>query len=210
MTHHPTQANLGPWAPLLPQQAGTLFAAQRCPWWIAGGWALDLFIGRQTRDHGDLDVEVLRRDQTEVQRFLVGWDLHTAASGVLRPWPPGERLGDEIDSIWCRPTPEAPWALQVMFARARGGDWVYRRQMEITRPLGETRLRTPDGLPFLAPEIQLLYKSKAPRPKDETDFAMIHSLLDTQRKRWLVHALTRTHPDHPWLHRLNAANADEA
>ncbi len=210
MTHHPTQANLGPWAPLLPQQAGTLFAAQRCPWWIAGGWALDLFIGRQTRDHGDLDVEVLRRDQTEVQRFLVGWDLHTAASGVLRPWPPGERLGDEIDSIWCRPTPEAPWALQVMFARARGDDWVYRRQMEITRPLGETRLRTPDGLPFLAPEIQLLYKSKAPRPKDETDFAMIHSLLDTQRKRWLVHALTRTHPDHPWLHRLNAANADEA
>ena len=209
MTHHPTQANLGPWAPLLPQQAGTLFAALRCPWWIAGGWAIDLFAGRQTRDHEDCDVEVLRRDQTDVQRCLVGWDLHTAANGVLRPWPPGEWLGDEIHSIWCRPTPDAPWALQIMFAEAQGDDWVYRRLPTITRPLGEVGLCTPDGLRFLAPEIQLLYKSKAPRPKDEADFAMVLPLLDTQRKGWLVHALTRSHPAHPWLHRLNAADTDE-
>jgi len=159
VTHRPTPANLGPWAPLLPQQAGALLHPWRCPWWIAGGWAIDLFIGRQTRDHEDCDVELLRRDQMEVQRCLVGWDLHTAANGVLRPWPPRVWLGDEIHSIWCRPTADAPWAVQVMFAEAREEHWVYRRQQGITRPLGEVGLCTPDGLPFLAPEMQLLYKS---------------------------------------------------
>ncbi len=174
MTHRPAPAELGPWAPLLPQQAGALLRPLRCPWWIAGGWAIDLFIGRQTRDHEDCDVELLRRDQMEVQWCLVGWDLHIAANGVLRPWPPGVWLSDEIHSIWCRPTPDAPWALQVMFAEARDEHWVYRRLPTITRPLGEVGLRTPDELPFLAPEMQLLYKSKAPRPKDEADFAMVH------------------------------------
>ena len=29
-------------------------------WWVAGGWALDLFLGRMTRPHHDVDVAILR------------------------------------------------------------------------------------------------------------------------------------------------------
>ncbi len=206
MAHLPgaTATEHGPWQPLSPEQAGTLFHSLRAPWWIAGGWALDLFAGRLTRDHADLDVEVLRRDQIEVRRCLAGWDLHTAANGVLQPWPPSEPLGDEIQSIWCRPTPSAPWALQIMFAETRGGDWVYRRLSTITRPLGEVGLRTPDGLPYLAPEIQLLYKAKSPRPKDDADFSMVLPLLSQAQWRWLARTLTEAHPGLPWLSRLSA------
>jgi hypothetical protein len=200
-----TPTEHGPWQPLSPAQVGTLLRSLRAPWWIAGGWALDLFAGRQTRDHADLDVEVLRRDQMEVRRCLAGWDLHTAASGVLRPWPPGEPLGDEIHSIWCRPAQDAPWALQIMFAEARGGDWVYRRVPTITRPLGEVGLRTPDGLPYIAPEIQLLYKAKSPRPKDDADFSMVLPLLNSAQSHWLARALTESHPDHNWLSQISAA-----
>lgn len=28
------------------------------PWYVAAGWALDLFHGRQTREHGDIEIAI--------------------------------------------------------------------------------------------------------------------------------------------------------
>jgi hypothetical protein len=39
-------------------------------WWIAGGWAVDLFLGEQTRVHDDVDVAVLRRDEHELVELV--------------------------------------------------------------------------------------------------------------------------------------------
>ena len=58
-------------------------------------------------------------------------------------------------------------------------------------------------LPYLAPEIVLLFKAKAPRAKDEADFAGVLPLLDARRKAWLDAALGLVHPDHPWRTALN-------
>ena len=58
------------WDPLRPQDAVSEFAAWAAPWWVAGGWAIDLLLGRQTREHGDLDLLVLRRDQAPVREEL--------------------------------------------------------------------------------------------------------------------------------------------
>jgi hypothetical protein len=33
------------------------------PYWIIGGWAIDLAVGRVTRDHADVDVMLLERDK---------------------------------------------------------------------------------------------------------------------------------------------------
>ena len=77
--------DLGPWQPFTVGVAARLLAGLPAPWWIAGGWALDLFVGRQSRAHDDLDVEVLRRDQFVLQRLLAGWDPRVAAGGLLRP-----------------------------------------------------------------------------------------------------------------------------
>ena len=150
---NPPATDLGRWDPMPTRQVADLLGRLRAPWWIAGGWALDLFVGRPTRGHGDTDVEVLRRDQLEVRRHLEGWDLHSAAQGVLRPWEPGERLGEGVNSVWCRRSPGEAWALQIMLADARGDEWVYRRAPTITRPLAEVGATTPDGIPYLAPEI---------------------------------------------------------
>ena len=54
---------------------------------IAGGWAIDLFLGRQTRPHHDLDIQILRRDQAALRGLLADWDLHLAGDGRLQPWP---------------------------------------------------------------------------------------------------------------------------
>jgi len=45
------------WEPLRPDDAVELLRGLDVPWWIAGGWSLDLFLGYESRPHVDLDVE---------------------------------------------------------------------------------------------------------------------------------------------------------
>src|ERR1700694_1145532 len=83
----------GPWEALTVDQVATRLAAAPFPWWIAGGWAIDLFVGHQTRPHDDIDIVVLRRDQRAVQEAMADWELWAAdPPGSLRPWSPGESL----------------------------------------------------------------------------------------------------------------------
>jgi Aminoglycoside-2''-adenylyltransferase len=49
------------WHPPSLAGLGELLRDAPFPWWIAGGWAIDLFVARPTRAHHDLDVELLRR-----------------------------------------------------------------------------------------------------------------------------------------------------
>jgi hypothetical protein len=198
--------DLGPWQPLAVRDLAPLLAGMAFPWWVAGGWAIDLFVGHQTRLHDDLDVLVLRRDQLAVHQALRGWDLHAAdPPGTLRPWAPGETLGASIHDIWCRPAAAAPWAVQLMLADvdATGTRWVFRRDSRVTGSLSSLGRRSAEGITYVAPEVQLLYKAKqAPLPKDEEDFAVALPLLDAPSRRWLTQALITLQPEHPWLERL--------
>lgn len=195
---------LGRWMPLPVAELSRLLAPARFLWWVAGGHALDLFLGRSTRAHDDLDVEVLRRDQHAAQRLLAGWgwELHVAAGGRLRPWRDGEWLGAGDNSVWCRPTPAAPWCLQLLLASSGNGNWVFRRNPVIVRPLERIGLRTADGVPYLAPVLQLLFKAKDPRAKDIADFNLVLPELRGADRAWLASALAATYPGHPWLARL--------
>ncbi|HEY7782312.1 MAG TPA: aminoglycoside adenylyltransferase [Ktedonobacterales bacterium] len=201
----------GEWRPMPPHEVAHLFAALAAPWWIAGGWAIDLFLGTSTRAHEDIDVQVARRDQAAVRALLRGWDVQEAGHPTTPPndwpfreWRPNATLSPDIHDVWCRPTAGAPWALQLMVAELTGTDWVFRRDSRIRRPITTLGLGTADGIPYLAPEIQLLYKAKAPRPKDEADFSNALPFLDSARRQWLADALLLAHPDHPWLARLGA------
>jgi hypothetical protein len=66
------------------------------------------------------------------------------------------------------------------------------------------------GIPLLAPEIQLLYKSGTPRPKDEEDYAGILPVLEPGRVARLLELLTAYRPEHPWLEMLHERLADTA
>lgn len=191
------------WRPLDPGGAATLLADVACRWWIAGGWALDLHVGRQTRHHDDIDVVVLREDLPTVQRHLHGWTLMAAdPPGTLRDWRTGEQLPRTVHDVWCRPAGDDAWALQLMVVDPVAGEWVYPHDPRIRRPLatiGTTTPATPHPLPVLAPEIQLLHKSRRPRAKDEADFDAAQGHLSPARRAWLRDALRLTDPAHPWL-----------
>mgnify|MGYP007135459534 CR=1 FL=1 len=89
-----------------------------------------------------------------------------------------------------------------MVADITDDQWLFRRDIRISRPLATIGRRTDDGIPYLTPEIQLLYKAKTPRPKDEADFARTLPYLDGESRQWLVQALALVHPGHPWLIQL--------
>jgi hypothetical protein len=199
--------DLGPWEPLTPAALRGRFAGSRFRWWIAGGWSLDLLVGRQTRRHADIDVTVLRADVRAVRTHFAAWDLYVAdppGSGTLRPWRADEELAPDLHDVWCRRTPGEPWRFQIMVDEAEDEEWVYRRHPGVRRPVATLRGRasSPD-LPVLSPEIQLLYKSKGRREKDEVDFSRVLPLLTVEEKEWLAQALRRVEPGHPWSDRLS-------
>ena len=67
-------------------------------------------------------------------------------------------------------------------------------------------LRSDSGIPFMAPEMALLFKSKlgenGMRPKDHADFLAVRDSLNTERRAWLRWALIATYENHPWIEML--------
>lgn len=179
----------------------TLFHAYPRPYWIAGGWALDLFAERVRRPHTDVDVVVLARDLDEVARRLTAPRpvVEHPETGVRRPWARGEVLTPGPNAL-VFPDDFHPSPIQILFAASDADQWVYHRgRGTIRKPLAEITLRSPDGIPYLAPEVVLLFKSRGGRPKDDADFNDVAHLLDPDRRRWLLDRIAPRYPDHPWL-----------
>jgi len=192
------------WQALTPTELKNTLNSLSCPWSIAGGWSIDLFLGRQTRQHKDIDIIVQRKDQLEIQRALKNWELWVAdPPGTLRPWRKSEILNKEIQDIWCRRTKNDPWQIQIMLFDVEQGDWIYKRDESVRRKLDETFLGTKDGYSILAPEVQLLYKSKSIRDQDQADFENALVGLSTTQRAWLKHALIKVYNnDHIWIDAL--------
>jgi hypothetical protein len=92
-----------------------------------------------------------------------------------------------------------------MLDESSGGDWVSRRDERIGRPITGIGLVTADGIPGLAPEIELFYKADNGRPKDETDFAAALPVLAKPQRQWLSDALSVVYGrGHRWRARLLA------
>jgi hypothetical protein len=70
--------------------------------------------------------------------------------------------------------------------------------------LAESYCQTAQGIPVLAPELQLLHKATLHRPKDQYDFQTDLADLGPDQRTWLQRALARCRPDDPWLEALNA------
>jgi hypothetical protein len=197
------RTDLGRWEPAGVEEVAAAFARHPGPWWVAGGVAIELAVGRRIRDHSDIDVGVLRADHLAAHDVLVGWELWAAdPPGTLRPWARGEVLPREVYDVWCRPSAAAPWRIQLMLDESDGTDWISRRDLGIRLPLGIAVRRTAGGVPYLAPQVQLYYKAESPRPMDLTDPDATLPVLGPPERAWLRVAIERQDPGHPWLDRL--------
>ena len=196
----------GPWARRTPTDVAALFDGYPGVWWVAGGWALEAFTG-VAREHEDTDPSVLRRDLPLLRRHLAGrLDIWCASSGGLRPLLPDDDpdgpadgvLPEGCGQVWTRASALDPWEYDILLAPGTADEWVYKRDASLRMPMTEA-LWERDGVRYLRPEIQLLYKAKGLRPKDQADFDATLPFLDDRRRAWLRDGLERTLPGHPWL-----------
>ncbi len=189
------------WQPLTVEEVSLLLKDISIPWGIAGGWALDLHIGRQTRQHKDIDIIVFRHDQQEVYSYLSqDWILYKAYKGTLEIWE-GEPL-EQVNDIWMKKGETSAWAFQFMFVDQVEEYWIYRRHPSIRRKASDIFLTTQEPICYLRPEIQLLYKggSSVIREKDDLDWQTILPYLTIEEKEWLVSGLKGQFPEgHRWI-----------
>lgn len=190
---------LGVWQPLALDVAARLFHDLAGRWWIAGGWAIDLFLGRQTRDHADLDISILRADQARLSQLLRGWEIHVAHDGRLTPWD-GEPLVRPRHQFWVRRERDAPWAFEILIEDHDRDRWLYRKDHAIAMPLERLGRVGADCLPYICPEVALLFKSGRPgHDRNAHDFQVAALALDPAGRAWLRQALAAAEPSHPWL-----------
>lgn len=168
-------------------------------WFVAGGWAIDLYLGKPTRPHGDIEIGIFRRDQAALHDYLDGWLLHKLINGERSVWRRSESLELPVHELHCFNATADPQQLEVLLNESNENEWVYRRNERVRKSLAKCLLTSNAGVRILCPEVVLLYKSKNPRAKDDQDFAAVIKYLDTERKDWLKNAIAFCDSEHRWL-----------
>jgi hypothetical protein len=202
------------WEPWQPGQLAALLQGVTAPWYVAAGWALDLFRGEQTREHEDLEIGLPNTPEAfgQVREALRGYDIEVAGGpppGHL--WPVASSAFAVTHQTWVSEVRQSDgdgpaqriYRLDIFREPQREGRWVYRRDESITLPYDQVIRHDTDGIPYLAPHIVLLFKAKAARPKDEVDLAGTLPLLAPEDRSWLTTTLGRVHPGHKWLDQMS-------
>ena len=208
-------------------------------WAVCGGDAIDLFVGKQTRLHKDIDVAVLWDDREQIiQGFLdMKWRVFEPDGGLLREI---RSLSEDLrteDNLWCiRPGTDSYTIVrhhdnyyeistdredqdildyvEVLFNRVMNGQFLYKRNPSIY--LDNYLYHSESGIPYLAPEMVLLYKSifvrytnspeEAHRIMVENyrhDFDVAAEKMTMEQRQWLENALLCSYPNgHEWIGKL--------
>jgi Aminoglycoside-2''-adenylyltransferase len=200
----PIEPDFSKWNAWRPEAVARLFEGVRLPWYVAAGWALELFRGEQRREHEDLELAVPNTRFDELAAVLEGFEVFVI-TGRAEATPLAEardRLAD-TQQTWIREPATGLWRFDVFREPSDGDTWICRREPAIRMPYATLIEWTDDGIPYGRPEVVLLFKAKhAQEQKNQADFEATLPLLDSTRVEWLRDALERVHPGHRWLEAL--------
>jgi len=203
-----------------------LMSTFRPQWSLCGGWAVDAWLGRQTRDHLDIDISVFEDDQHALFDHLAGWQLiahdNQVAGDSTQSWD-GRRL-ERPAHIHASPDPDtvsawvgnaavpfqsqqAGFKLEILLDERSGRNWIVSLQPRISLPLRRCIQRSAWGMPTVVPEVLLFYKATAylgveglkDRPHDKLDFLALLPRLTSKQHSWLWKAISLVQPGHAWL-----------
>ena len=163
------------------------------PWFLCGGWAIDAWLGEQTRSHLDVDICVFIDDQQALFQHLDGWNLvahDDETEDALQARPGAWRPSSEIWSgrrlilpahLHARPPGEANLAalmqwvtpphtavrdgldFDIIFNEGDAESWVLNDSPRIVLPMEKAVRRTPAGIPSATPEVLAFFKASAYR-----------------------------------------------
>ncbi len=193
---HPADVEWEAWRP---EDVARRLAGSDVPWRVSAGWAIDLFLGEERREHEDLEIAVPADRFAEVAAALAELDFYVVTRGVAEPVAEAAELMETIHQTWGLDRAGNRWRLDVFREPYDSGGWVARRDDTIRLPYADVIEHTAAGIPYERPEIVLLFKAKHSRPKDESDLAAVLPRLSAERRALLAGWLERVHPDHFWL-----------
>jgi hypothetical protein len=193
-------------------------------WSLCGGWAVDAWLGRLTREHGDVDLSVFVDDQHLLFEHLRDWQLlaHDPVFDEKAPghnaewWDGGRRLehpshihGRAPESSGAMPEGGIAWPkdgfwLDIQIDDRSGGDWIIKREPSISKPLAASVQQSIWGVPVPVPEVLLFLKAAQPRRRDERDFLALLPKLNHEQRGWLSEALAKAFPGHHWIAGLSS------
>jgi hypothetical protein len=188
--------DLDAWRPWHPSEVARVLAGTEVPWAVAGGWAIDLHLGRVTREHEDIEVAIPRADFPLFRLALRAFDLYEA-DGRVRLLGPHEVPA--AHQVWVFDRDAGHWRMDTFLEPGDRQIWISHRDEALHLPLAEVIRRTPEGIPYLAPATVLLAKAKHARDKDEADLANTLPTLGAIERSWLTSAIAHAHPGHRWL-----------
>lgn len=189
------------WEAWRPEQIADLLEPVELPWAVAAGWAIDLHLGGDHREHGDLEIAVPRPRFGELLPLLDDFELWVPIGDGkgLKPFEPDS----ESHQTWAREPTTHLWRFDVFREPADGATWICRRDERLSMTYPELIRRTPDGIPYVRPDVTLLFKARhSHEEKNEDDFSATLPTLRREERAWLRHALELAHPGHEWIVRL--------
>jgi hypothetical protein len=195
----PFEPDVTAWEAWRPEEVARRLAGVQAPWYVAGGWAIDLFLGKEHREHEDLEIAIPHARFGEVAAALPDLDFFVVGDGLAWPLDQAGTIFDAHHQTWARDRSNGRWRLDVFREPADGDIWISRRDERIRLPYAQLIARTAAGIPYGKPEIILLFKAKGSRSKDEDDFATVLPRLDARARIWLREALSLIHPGHHWI-----------
>jgi len=181
-----------------PNEIAQRLAGISTPWYVAAGWALDLFRGVQTRAHGDIEIAIPAAGFPEVRRRFPGYVFDAVGSGRIWEDAAPEVLA-AVHQTWVRDPATGNYLLDVFREPHDGDTWICRRDESIRLPYSDIVHHTRNGIPYLAPELVLLFKAKHARRKDQADFEGAVPHMTSAQRETLAELLARVHPGHPWI-----------
>jgi hypothetical protein len=193
---HPDDAEWDAWTP---QEAARRLAGVEAPWAVSAGWAIDLFLGAQRREHEDLEIAVPAGRFGEIEAALPELDFHVVSRGTVEPVAEARERLATTHQTWGLDRATRVWRIDVFRDPHDGDGWIARRDETIRLPYDELIEHTADGIPYERPEVVLLFKAKHSRPKDEADLAAVLPRLSAERRQLLAGWIAQVHPGHFWL-----------
>ncbi|NTF44466.1 nucleotidyltransferase domain-containing protein [Rhizobium rhizogenes] len=187
------------WSPWLPCELASRLKQASGLWYVVGGWALDLWHGRQTREHEDLEFAILPESGPEFREILKELDFFTVHAGVIEYLEPGRSPPPHVSQLWGLDPGNARWRVDMMLEGGTPSTWIYKRDVSIHAPRSGIVRISETGIPYMAPAAVLLFKAKYLRDKDEADFARALPRLDPAERETLRRWLELVHPNHQWL-----------
>lgn len=191
-------------------------------WFLIGGWALDLFVGKKLREHKDIEISIWRDEAHLLFEYFKTNSVELVTGNSRYQYIKSTSEIDNRGHLIIRDIQQSNVKinLEIFITDRRDNLWIFRKQSSLRFSIEEVIFEYAQGVKYLAPHFILLYKAwffphleviikDLPITEknyilkcwetDCHDFQKIWPLLNLNQKKVLQHLLQTHTPGIPWL-----------